>query len=128
MTMDLDGNKLYRVKSIQKLMISQSFRNNDVKALKFTTEKIQSRGTALVNKLDLTKIPTLLCLITLLIDSWTSELAQHNHALFIKHKNELEFLDENDPFEVKKQELAEKIKFYRKNALIEKSNKGFLFK
>ena len=86
-------------------------------------KKFSQEELTLVNKLDLTKIPVAMPdnLIQLMI--WTSELAQHNHALFIQHKNELEFLDEND--RDKKQELAERIKFYRKNALIENQTKDF---
>ncbi len=54
---------------------------------------------------------------------WTSDLAQHNHALFIENINELKLVDEND--QNKRQELNEKIDFYRKNALVENQTKDF---
>ena len=86
-------------------------------------KKFSQEELTLVNKLDLTNIPVAMPenLVQLMI--WTSELAQHNHALFIQHKNELVLLNEND--QDKKQELNEKIKFYRKNSLIENQTKDF---
>ncbi|CAP02951.1 hypothetical protein ABSDF_p20008 (plasmid) [Acinetobacter baumannii SDF] len=77
----------------------------------------------LIKKLDLNETTVAMPenLFQLLI--WTSDLAQHNHALFIQNKNELELVGEND--QNKKQELTDKINFYKKNALIENQTKDF---
>lgn len=77
----------------------------------------------LIKKLDLNETTVAMPenLFQLLI--WTSELAQYNHALFIQNKNELKLVGESDSN--KKQELDDKIDFYRKNALIENQTKDF---
>lgn len=77
----------------------------------------------LIKKLDLNELQVVMPenLAQLLI--WTSDLARYNHALLIQNLNELKFVDEND--KNRKQELNEKINFYRKNSIVENQTKDF---
>ena len=86
-------------------------------------KKFKKEELILLQKLDLNDISVVMPenLAQLLI--WTSELARHNHALLIQNLNELKLVDESD--NNKKQELNEKINFYRKNSIVENQTKDF---
>ena len=86
-------------------------------------KKFKQEELILIKKIDLNEITVAMPenLAQLLI--WTSQLAQHDHALLIQKMHELKLIDDND--KNKKQELNEQINFYRKNSIVENQTKDF---
>ena len=86
-------------------------------------DKFKKEELTLLQKLDVNDISITMPenLAQLLI--WTSDLAQYDHAMFIKSIKELETIAEND--QEKQQQLQDQISFYRKRASVENQTKDF---
>ena len=86
-------------------------------------KKFKKEELTLIQKLDLKELTVAMPenLTQLLI--WTSDLAQYDHAMFIKNIKELEIIVETD--QKKSQQLQDQINFYRKRSGVENQTKDF---